>query len=61
MIELALLLALVFVLLLLAYYVKEAMRPTCLHPWPDNYPEPRSWYCRCGTKVYRSYEDYAND
>lgn len=33
----------------------------CAHQWKGEGPTPPSFYCACGTKVYRSYEDYAWD
>lgn len=33
----------------------------CIHPWKGDGPVPPSFYCACGTKVYRSYEDYCWD
>lgn len=33
----------------------------CEHSWDESKgPMPKSWECGCGTKVYRSYEDYAD-
>lgn len=34
----------------------------CQHLWPHREnPMPASWTCACGAKVYRSYEDAADD
>lgn len=33
---------------------------SCKHPWDSTKPKPKSWMCACGTKVYRSYEDYCD-
>jgi len=39
----------------------EAAR-VCQHLWPHrDQPIPASWYCACGTKVYRSREDAVDD
>ena len=35
--------------------------PGCQHAWPGPGPQPVRFMCRCGTKVYRSYEDYCDD
>lgn len=33
----------------------------CTHAWPGPGPMPASYYCVCGTKVYRSREDAIDD
>lgn len=33
----------------------------CEHEWSGKVEKPSSWMCKCGTKVYRSYEDYCWD
>lgn len=33
----------------------------CPHPWLGDGPQPSKFDCRCGTRVYRSYEDYCWD
>lgn len=39
----------------------EIRRLRCTHPWLGEGEQPASFMCRCGTKVYRSYEDYVDD
>ena len=38
-----------------------AVAASCAHPWLGVGAQPSSFMCRCGTKVYRSYEDYCDD
>lgn len=34
---------------------------TCNHEWTGAGETPAKWDCKCGTRVYRSYEDYCWD
>jgi hypothetical protein len=41
--------------------VASAAVPWCSHEWEGPGDMPKYWYCKCGTKIYRSYEDYCWD
>jgi hypothetical protein len=38
-----------------------AVAAPCAHPWLGDGPQPAKFDCRCGTRVYRSYDDYCWD
>lgn len=43
-------------------HLRDEAQRVCQHAWPHaGKPMPASWYCACGTKVYRSREDAIDD